>query len=54
MANVYKQGQEHGVLGQLGSPVLSKIREGFRLLKGASAAQPYTASHNLRGEKHAC
>lgn len=50
MANIQKKGQELGQLGQLGSPVLSKVKEAFLLLQGAAAQQHYTASHTLKGK----
>ena len=50
MANVQKKGQELGQLGQLGSPVLSKVKEAFLLLQGDSAQQQYTASRTFTGK----
>lgn len=50
MAIVQKKGQELGQLGQLGSPVLSKVKEAFLLLQGPAAQQKYTASLTLTGK----
>lgn len=50
MAIVQKKGQELGQLGQLGSPVLSKVKEAFLLLQGSAAQQKYTASLTLTGK----